>query len=77
MGRTVAFKSTEISPGVNVDYDRKDRVTGIEILDFSKRFDVKSEVQALLRQQLAARKISRSERVGFVKPKVLISVPRR
>lgn len=32
-----ASRSEEVSPGIIVDYDQKDRVVGIELLQLSKR----------------------------------------
>ena len=32
--------SEMIQPGVIVDYDKNDRIVGIEILNFRKRFDI-------------------------------------
>lgn len=40
LSRSPIVDSETIQPGVIVDYDKNDRIVGIEILNFRKRFDI-------------------------------------
>jgi len=53
LSNTKTVESEEVSPGIILDFDRKDRVIGVEILNFSERFAADSPARPLLKRAKA------------------------
>ena len=49
LSRSKGVESEQISPGIVLDFDRKDRVIAVEILNFSTRFAANSPARTLLK----------------------------
>ena len=50
LSRFLPYVSEEVASGIIIDYDKKDRIVGIEILDFCKRFSSPRMANALKRE---------------------------